>query len=90
MAAAVLVDSVVRLLPGVLSDASSALSDSFQDGLVAPPAYTRPAVFRGMEVPSVLLSGNEQAVQQWRYEKALERTRERRPERYRDHVFEED
>ena len=65
LAAAVLVDSMVRLLPGVLSDETSALTDSFQDGLLAPPAYTRPANFQGMEVPPILLSGNAQAIQQW-------------------------
>ncbi len=80
LAAAVLVDSVVRLLPGVLSDSTSALTDSFQEDLIAPPAYTRPAIFRGMEVPPVLLSGHEKAIEAWRYEKALERTKERRPE----------
>ena len=79
LAAAVLVDAVVRLLPGVLSDSSSALTDSFQENLIAPPAYTRPATFRGMEVPPVLLSGHEKAIQTWREEKALERTKERRP-----------
>ena len=79
LAAAVLVDSIVRLLPGVLSDASSALTDSFQEGLIAPPEYTRPANFQGMQVPDVLLSGNANAIQQWRDEKALERTKARRP-----------
>ena len=83
LAAAVLVDAMVRLLPGALSDETSALTDSFQDGLIAPPAYTRPANFQGMEVPSVLLSGNARAIRQWRYEKALERTKERRPALYR-------
>ena len=79
LAAAVLLDAVIRLLPGVLSDETSALTDSFQDGLLAPPAYTRPACFQGMEVPDVLLSGNAQAIQQWRHQKAVERTRARRP-----------
>mmetsp|Transcript_7672 Transcript_7672/g.17644 ORF Transcript_7672/g.17644 Transcript_7672/m.17644 type:complete len:232 (-) Transcript_7672:748-1443(-) len=79
LAAAVLVDTIVRLLPGVLSDQTSALTDSFQEDLIAPPAYTRPARFQGMEVPAILLSGNAQAIQQWRYDKALERTKERRP-----------
>ncbi|XWN34728.1 MAG: tRNA (guanosine(37)-N1)-methyltransferase TrmD [Roseivirga sp.] len=82
LAATVLLDTIIRLLPGVLSDGTSALTDSFQDGLVAPPAYTRPANFQGMEVPSVLLSGNDQAIQQWRHEKALVRTKERRPALY--------
>ena len=85
LAAAVLVDTMVRLLPGTLSDETSALTDSFQDGLIAPPAYTRPATFQGMEVPAVLLSGNAQAIQQWRYEKALERTKQRRPALYHSH-----
>ena len=82
LAAAVLVDTIVRLLPGVLSDETSALTDSFQEDLVAPPAYTRPAKFQGMEVPDVLLSGNAKAIQQWRHEKALERTKKRRPVLY--------
>ena len=79
LAAAVLVDVVVRLLPGVLSDETSALTDSFQDGLIAPPAYTRPANFQGMEVPPILLSGNAQAIQAWRHQQALARTKVRRP-----------
>ena len=78
--AAVLVDSIGRLLPGVLGDESSALTDSFQDGLLAPPVYTRPAVFRDMEVPDILLSGHEAKIENWRYEQALERTRLRRPD----------
>ena len=84
LAAAVLVDTVVRLLPGVLSDETSALTDSFQEDLLAPPAYTRPAKFQEMQVPDVLLSGNAKAIQQWRHEKALERTKERRPALYYD------
>lgn len=79
LAAAVLCDSVIRLLPGVLSDETSALSDSFQDGLVAPPVYTRPANYNGWEVPPVLLSGNEKHIAEWRHEEALRRTQERRP-----------
>ncbi|MFM9056190.1 MAG: tRNA (guanosine(37)-N1)-methyltransferase TrmD, partial [Bacteroidota bacterium] len=79
LAAAVVADAVIRLIPGVLNDETSALSDSFQDGLVAPPVYTRPAEFRGWKVPDVLLSGHEENIQQWRHERALERTRERRP-----------
>jgi len=82
LAATVLLDTVVRLLPGALSDGTSALTDSFQDHLVAPPAYTRPANFEGMEVPPVLLSGNAQAIQQWRHEQALARTQARRPAMY--------
>ncbi|MHA7877391.1 MAG: tRNA (guanosine(37)-N1)-methyltransferase TrmD [Bacteroidota bacterium] len=84
LAAAVLVDAIARLLPGVLSDATSALTDSFQENLLAPPAYTRPAQFQGMQVPDVLLSGNAKAIQQWRHEKALERTKKRRPALYHD------
>jgi tRNA (guanine37-N1)-methyltransferase len=82
LAAAVLTDAIVRLVPGVLNDETSALTDSFQDDLLAPPVYTRPANFRDWEVPSVLLSGNEGAIEEWREEKALERTRERRPDLY--------
>ena len=78
--AAVLSDAVIRLLPGVLSNESSALSDSFQDGLIAPPVYTRPADFRGMQVPSVLLSGHESEIEKWRFEQSVKRTEERRPE----------
>ncbi len=79
--AAVLSDAVIRLLPGVLSNESSALSDSFQDGLVAPPVYTRPAGFRGMEVPEVLLSGHEKKIEKWRFEQSIKRTQERRPDK---------
>ena len=78
--ALVLVDAVVRLLPGVLGDASSALTDSFQDGLLDAPAYTRPASFRGHEVPTVLRSGNHQRIDEWRDAKRLEKTRNRRPD----------
>ncbi|MEO1219269.1 MAG: tRNA (guanosine(37)-N1)-methyltransferase TrmD [Bacteroidota bacterium] len=81
--AAVLLDTVVRLLPGVLSDETAALTDSFQDGLLAPPAYTRPAAFQNMQVPPVLLSGNARAVHEWRHAAALKRTAERRPDLYR-------
>jgi len=79
LAAAVLSDSIIRLLPGVLGDETSALSDSFQDGLVAPPAYTRPADYQGWPVPDVLLSGHQGRIDSWRHEKAVERTRQRRP-----------
>lgn len=79
LAAAVIVDSVVRLVPGALSDATSALSDSFQEGLVAPPAYTRPESFRGWEVPEILRSGNFPAIAKWQHEESLRLTRERRP-----------
>jgi tRNA (guanine37-N1)-methyltransferase len=83
LAAAVVCDSVIRLLPGVLSDETSALSDSFQDDLVAPPVYSRPAEFRDWKVPDILLSGHEANISQWRYEQSLQRTKERRPELYR-------
>ena len=77
--AALLSDSIIRLVPGVLTDETSALSDSFQDGLVSPPVYTRPAEFNGWKVPEVLLSGNPRLIQAWQDEQALSRTRERRP-----------
>lgn len=80
LAAAVVTDAVIRLLPGVLSDESSALSDSFQDNLLSPPVYTRPADFNGWLVPDVLISGNEKEIKKWQFEKAVERTRARRPE----------
>jgi tRNA (guanine37-N1)-methyltransferase len=80
LAAAVLSDAIVRLIPGVLNDESSALSDSFQDNLLAPPVYTRPAQFRDMPVPEVLLSGHEAKINAWRHEKAIERTSQRRPD----------
>ncbi|MES2733929.1 MAG: tRNA (guanosine(37)-N1)-methyltransferase TrmD [Bacteroidota bacterium] len=80
LAAAVISDAVIRLIPGVLSDETSALTDSFQDDLLAPPVYTRPAEFDGMKVPDVLLSGHEAKINQWRHEKAVERTQQRRPD----------
>jgi tRNA (guanine37-N1)-methyltransferase len=80
LAAAVLVDAVGRLLPGVLNDETSALTDSFQDNLLAPPVYTRPADFRGQKVPPVLLSGDPKKIEEWRYEQAQKRTEERRPD----------
>lgn len=80
LAAAVVADAVIRLIPGVLSDETSALTDSFQDGLIAPPVYTRPAEYKGWKVPEVLLSGHEAKIAQWKYEKSLERTQKRRPE----------
>lgn len=79
LAAAVLSDAIIRLLPGVLGDETSALSDSFQDGLVAPPTYTRPAEYRDWKVPEVLLSGHQARIDAWRHEQAVERTRQRRP-----------
>jgi tRNA (guanine37-N1)-methyltransferase len=79
LAAAVVVDAVGRLLPGVLNDETSALFDSYQDGLLAPPVYTRPADFRGWKVPDILLSGDPKKVDAWRHEQSLKRTAERRP-----------
>src|SRR5205085_949716 len=75
LAAAVLVDTVIRLLPGVLNDETSALLDSFQDNLIAPPVYTRPADFRGLKVPDILMSGNTPEIDKWRYEQSVERTK---------------
>lgn len=80
LAAAIICDSIVRLLPGVLGNEESALSDSFQDGLLAPPVYTRPAEFRGVHVPEVLLSGNFKMIEDWRMEQAEERTKLKRPD----------
>ena len=80
LAAMILADSVVRLIPGVLNDESSALSDSFQDNLLAPPVYTRPAEYKGLTVPEILFSGNERKIADWRNEQALQRTKERRPD----------
>lgn len=80
LAAAVLADSIIRLLPGVLNDETSALSDSFQDNLLSAPVYTRPADFRGMKVPEILLSGDFKKIDEWRMEQALERTKTRRPD----------
>jgi tRNA (guanine37-N1)-methyltransferase len=85
LAAAVLVDAIGRLLPGVLNDETSALTDSFQDHLLAPPVYTRPADYKGWKVPDVLLSGDPKKIDDWRHEKAIERTRERRPDIYKKH-----
>ncbi|HNW75605.1 MAG TPA: tRNA (guanosine(37)-N1)-methyltransferase TrmD [Bacteroidales bacterium] len=79
MAAAVLTDAIVRIIPGVLNDETSALSDSFQDNLMSPPAYTRPYDFRGFKVPDILLSGNEKEIKKWQHEQAVERTRKKRP-----------
>jgi len=79
LAAAVVADSIIRLIPNVLNNETSALTDSFQDDLLAPPVYTRPAEYKGWKVPEVLLSGNEAKIDEWRYQKAIERTKERRP-----------
>lgn len=80
LAAAVIADAIIRLIPGVLSDETSALSDSFQDDLIAPPVYTRPAEYKGWQVPEVLLSGHQAKIEEWRHDQSLERTRKRRPE----------
>ncbi len=80
LGAAVLCDAVIRLIPGVLSDETSALYDSFQDDLLAPPVYTRPAEYKGHRVPDILLSGNTKQIEQWRHDQALERTQKRRPD----------
>jgi len=80
LAAAVLTDSIVRLLPGAISDETSALTDSFQDGLLAPPVYTRPAEYKGMKVPDILLSGHEANIDKWRHDQAEKRTADRRPD----------
>lgn len=80
LGAAVLVDAVGRLLPGVLNDETSALMDSFQDDLLAPPVYSRPEEFRGWKVPAILMSGNHSKIEEWRHEQSLERTKERRPD----------
>ncbi len=84
LAAAVLVDSIGRLLPGVLNDETSALFDSFQDNLLAPPVYSRPVDFRGWKVPDVLMSGNHRLIEDWRHDQSLQRTKERRPDLLRD------
>ena len=85
LAAAVLCDSIIRLLPGVLSDETSALTDSFQDDLLAPPVYTRPAEFRGLKVPDVLLSGHAAEIEKWRFDQSLQRTQQRRPDLLKDY-----
>jgi tRNA (guanine37-N1)-methyltransferase len=82
LAAAVITDSVVRLIPGVISDETSALSDSFQDGLLAPPVYTRPAKYKEWSVPEILLSGNKKEIEKWQMEQSLERTKKLRPDLY--------
>lgn len=80
LGAAVLADAIIRLIPGVLNDESSALTDSFQDGLLAPPVYTRPAEYEGLKVPDILLSGDTPKIEEWRFEQAVARTRQRRPD----------
>ena len=84
LAAAVLVDSIGRLLPGVLNDETSALTDSFQDNLLAPPVYTRPVDFRGWKVPDILMSGDHKKIEEWRYEQSQQRTQERRPDLFNE------
>ncbi|MEI6821608.1 MAG: tRNA (guanosine(37)-N1)-methyltransferase TrmD [Bacteroidota bacterium] len=80
LAACVITDAVIRLLPGVLNDETSALSDSFQDNLLSPPVYTRPSDYKGLKVPDILLSGNDKLINNWKYEQAIERTKLRRPD----------
>ena len=84
LAAAVMVDCIIRLIPGVLSDETSALTDSFQDGLLAPPVYTRPAEYKGWKVPEILLSGNAAEIEKWKFEQSLERTKNLRPDLLKD------
>lgn len=85
IAAAVLVDAIGRLIPGVLGNETSALTDSFQDDLLAPPVYTRPAEWEGLKVPEILLSGHEARIEEWRHEQSVERTRQRRPDLLKDY-----
>jgi tRNA (guanine37-N1)-methyltransferase len=82
--AAILADAIIRLIPGVINDETSALTDSFQDGLLAPPVYTRPEEYKGLKVPEILLGGNHKAIDQWREDKAIERTKNRRPDLLED------
>ncbi len=84
LAAAVITDTIVRLIPGVLNDETSALTDSFQDHLLAPPVYTRPAVFNNWKVPDILLSGNQKEIENWRLEEAVNKTRKSRPDLWKD------
>jgi tRNA (guanine37-N1)-methyltransferase len=88
LAAAIITDSIVRLLPGVLGDETSALTDSFQDHLLSPPVYTRPSEYKGMKVPDVLLSGNEKLVDDWKHDQAIERTKTLRPDLYKKYLGE--
>jgi tRNA (guanine37-N1)-methyltransferase len=88
LAAAIITDSIVRLLPGVLSDETSALTDSFQDNLLSPPVYTRPAEYKGMKVPEILLTGNDKLVDNWKHEQAVGRTKKLRPDLYRKYLGE--
>jgi tRNA (guanine37-N1)-methyltransferase len=86
IAAAVVADSIVRLIPGVISDETSALSDSFQDGLLAPPVYTRPAEYKDWKVPDILLSGNDKLIDEWKHEQSIARTKSRRPELWNENI----
>jgi tRNA (guanine37-N1)-methyltransferase len=86
LAAAVMADAIVRLIPGVLSDETSALTDSFQDNLLSPPVYTRPAEYKGLKVPEILRSGNDKRVDEWNHEQALERTKKLRPDLYHNYI----
>jgi tRNA (guanine37-N1)-methyltransferase len=90
LAAAVVADTIIRLLPGVLNDETSALTDSFQDGLLAPPVYTRPADYDGMKVPDILLSGHQSKIDSWRFEASVRRTKERRPDLLKGNEFQGD
>lgn len=85
LAAAVMIDSIIRLIPGVLSDETSALCDSFQDGLLSPPVYTRPAEYKGWKVPEILMSGNASEIEKWKFEQSMERTRRLRPDLLKEH-----
>ncbi|MFA8301081.1 MAG: tRNA (guanosine(37)-N1)-methyltransferase TrmD [Hyphomicrobiales bacterium] len=84
LGAAVVADAVIRLIPGVLGDETSALTDSFQDNLLAPPVYTRPREFEGLNVPDILLSGNDKEISKWKFEESIKRTQERRPDLLED------
>lgn len=89
LAAAVIADSIVRLIPGAISDETSALSDSFQDNLLSPPVYTRPADYNGMKVPDILLSGNDKLIDDWKHQKSIERTKILRPDLYEKYLREQ-
>ena len=86
LAASVIIDSIVRLIPGVLSDETSALTDSFQDNLLSPPVYTRPAEYKGRKVPDILLSGNDKLIDDWKHEQSVERTKKIRPDLYKKYL----
>ena len=88
LAASIIADSIVRLIPGVLSDETSALTDSFQDYLLSPPVYTRPAEYKGLRVPDILLTGNDKLIDNWKHEQSVERTKKLRPDLYRKYLGE--